>query len=74
MPGEFGRGTFPAGTQRLALVKQLLPGCRTRLPFWAIRRPCSCDTCLGEIWEAHAPERIKRSCVDIAATLMAARP
>ncbi len=30
VPGEFGRGTFPSGTQRLALVKQLLPGCRTR--------------------------------------------
>lgn len=74
VPGEFGTGTFPPGTQRLALVKQLLPGARTRLPFWAIRRPCSCDACLGEIWDAHAPPSLKCSMVELAATLMAARP
>lgn len=74
VPGEFGSGSFPVGAQRLALVKQMLPGSRMRLPFWAVRRPCSCDTCLSEIWDAHVPEQIKRSCIDMAASLMAARP
>ena len=74
VPGEFPGSDHPVGTERLTLVNQITIGFRTRLPLWAIRRPCPCDACLGEIWDAATLPRIKRSMVDMVASLLATRP
>ena len=70
VPGEFPGYTYPAGAERLALVKQLLPGTRQRSPMWAFQRPCDCDACLDGIWQEHAPDGLKRTMLDLAAALM----